>query len=278
MDGLANLLRDLPPSIKLKIIEQATEKQEEEENKEDEEEQISTPPLFTLPPPTPAALSFFSTESLAQLLDPGYFLRSNFLSSSSFSPHEMSQACQLMVEQGRLRSAKMKADLTGANTDTHWLNTSLRSDLICFLNPSDISLPAPLSSLLRQLLSIQVEINRAFPSFQSKNVSFQFSCFSGNGERYIRHKDTFLPSGPARRITIICYLNENWKEEEEGGCLRIFPSPSSSSSCFPAKSNSDRHIDIAPCYGTLIIFDSLRIEHEVLPAFRPRFALTAWLS
>lgn len=79
------------------------------------------------------------------------------------------------------------------------------------------------------------------------------------GAHYARHRDAF--SGPAsRRVTAILYLNPDWRPEQ-GGQLRI---------------HGPWARDVEPRAGRLALFLSDRVEHEVLPAFAPRFAATAW--
>lgn len=81
------------------------------------------------------------------------------------------------------------------------------------------------------------------------------------GSYYKRHLDQFKKDDH-RKLSVICYLNENWKEEE-GGQLRIY---------FPEK-----HIDVLPAAGRLVCFRSDQLEHEVLAATRPRLSLTGWI-
>jgi hypothetical protein len=72
-----------------------------------------------------------------------------------------------------------------------------------------------------------------------------------------------------RSITAILYLNDaRWGEEGNagsGGALRCW-------------TDSVTFVDIMPRGGTLVIFDSRFIEHEVMPTFgADRFALTSWV-
>lgn len=71
-----------------------------------------------------------------------------------------------------------------------------------------------------------------------------------------------------RVLTCVYYLNEQW-EPEQGGKLRVYVNGESSSS-------SGSHWDVAPKLDTLVVFRSLDVEHEVLPAFQERMALTIW--
>jgi SM-20-related protein len=81
------------------------------------------------------------------------------------------------------------------------------------------------------------------------------------GSYYKRHLDQFKKDDH-RKLSVICYLNENWKEEE-GGQLRIY---------LP-----DKDIDVLPIAGRLVCFRSDQLEHEVLRATRPRLSITGWI-
>jgi len=65
-----------------------------------------------------------------------------------------------------------------------------------------------------------------------------------------------------RKLSVICYLNENWKESD-GGQLRVY---------FPNDAK-----DFFPISGRLICFRSDLLEHEVLPTERHRISLTGWM-
>jgi SM-20-related protein len=79
------------------------------------------------------------------------------------------------------------------------------------------------------------------------------------GARYVRHRDAF-PGRDNRRVTAIAYLNDGW-QPAHGGQLRLHVEPP---------------LDVEPVLDRLVVFLSERIEHEVLPAHAPRWAMTAW--
>ncbi|MBN8576259.1 MAG: 2OG-Fe(II) oxygenase [Cytophagales bacterium] len=81
------------------------------------------------------------------------------------------------------------------------------------------------------------------------------------GTFYKRHLDQFKKDDH-RKLSAICYLNTNWKPEE-GGQLKLY---------LP-----HQQLEIFPIAGRLVCFRSDLIEHEVLPASRPRLSLTGWL-
>ncbi len=81
------------------------------------------------------------------------------------------------------------------------------------------------------------------------------------GARYEAHRDRFGTSDE-RAISCTLYLNSGWTARH-GGELRLHA--------------AGRHLDIQPRGGTLVLFRSDTVLHEVLPATRPRFSLTGWL-
>ena len=81
------------------------------------------------------------------------------------------------------------------------------------------------------------------------------------GSYYKRHLDQFKKDDH-RKLSVILYLNNEWKEEH-GGQLRMY---------LP-----DQTKDFLPLAGRLVIFRSDEIEHEVLAATRERLSITGWV-
>ncbi|MEW5314181.1 MAG: hypothetical protein WDW38_005696 [Sanguina aurantia] len=69
-----------------------------------------------------------------------------------------------------------------------------------------------------------------------------------------------------RSITAILYLNSEWDGATDGGQLRLFHAD-----------GSGGFTDVEPVAGRVVLFRSRLIEHEVLPAWRPRWAMSAWI-
>ncbi|KAK3264029.1 hypothetical protein CYMTET_27206, partial [Cymbomonas tetramitiformis] len=85
-----------------------------------------------------------------------------------------------------------------------------------------------------------------------------------NGARYVKHNDTGNDHGPnrARVLTTILYLNPEW-EPQHGGQLRLH-----------LRSGAR---DVAPVLNRLLLFWSdKRVPHEVMPAYRHRYAISHW--
>jgi SM-20-related protein len=89
-------------------------------------------------------------------------------------------------------------------------------------------------------------------------VETQIALYTAGG--YAPHRDTFA-NDPARRITAILYSNDGW-EPSWGGELRAY--------------EPEGPRDIAPAAGTLVVFSSPHLRHEVLPVRHDRWAVTAW--
>ncbi len=83
------------------------------------------------------------------------------------------------------------------------------------------------------------------------------------GTFYKRHLDVFQ-NDKRRRLSLVCYLNdENWLPEY-GGALVIY--------------KDNEAITIYPEKGRVVIFDSQKLEHEVMPVKRKRYSITGWLK
>ena len=80
---------------------------------------------------------------------------------------------------------------------------------------------------------------------------------------------------------------------KDGGCLRLYApaqGDDSSTGCADASdqdgaghpngqaAEASHHLDVLPMAGRLVVFMSGAVEHEVMPTFQPRCALTAWFS
>lgn len=81
------------------------------------------------------------------------------------------------------------------------------------------------------------------------------------GTFYKRHLDKFR-NDSGRKLSFICYLNDGWQADNGGELVLHLP---------------DKEEVIIPIGGRLVVFESDKIEHEVLPANRERRSLTGWL-
>lgn len=80
-----------------------------------------------------------------------------------------------------------------------------------------------------------------------------------------------------RSITAILYLNEidwNPSQSADGGYLKCYIDADAEDVVGTTASRVDK---VSPVGGTLVLFDSRYLLHEVEPSHRDRLALTLWV-
>lgn len=82
------------------------------------------------------------------------------------------------------------------------------------------------------------------------------------GTFYKKHLDRFS-NDSGRYLSVVFYLNENWKDTEGGELLLYL---------------ENENLKILPEIGKLVCFMADKIEHEVLPATRERRSITGWIK
>lgn len=87
------------------------------------------------------------------------------------------------------------------------------------------------------------------------------------GTFYKRHIDTFQ-NDDRRKLSIVCYLNEDGWLPENGGELVLYLN----------ENGHETKKVIYPFPGRVVIFESQIIEHEVKPVNKERMSITGWLK
>ncbi len=183
------------------------------------------------------------------LADNGYAVIEHFLSAEEV--HAI-----LDTDEFRHRKFLFRKAGVGKQQEKQ-VNEGIRGDHIFWLDPAHASQPFVVYfQKIRKL--IQYLNQELFLSL--KEAEIHLTAYPA-GTFYKRHLDQFRKDDH-RRISILCYLNDDWKESE-GGQLRLF---------LPEATK-----DIFPISGRLACFRSDQIEHEVLPATRERLSLTGWI-
>lgn len=190
-----------------------------------------------------------SSEELAALAELGVFVRDGFLG------REVARAAAEEAEALRphLRPARVGR---GASSPP-----SGRGDAILWLDR--VPLGPALTTLRARLVALGAAL-RARAHLALGPAEIQLARYPGHGAGYPRHRDAFrdaLP--PRRRVTATVYLNRDWVPEA-GGLLRLYL--------------TDGPRDVEPRLDRLVVFLSERVEHEVLPSYAPRWAVTAWFA
>src|SRR5688500_1682122 len=137
------------------------------------------------------------------------------------------------------------------------INEAIRGDYIQWLDK--ISAPPAAKVYLERLDELVKFLNQAL-FLSLKDFEVHLTAYP-IGSYYKRHLDQFKQDDH-RKLSVICYLNQNWNEFH-GGHLRMH---------LP-----DGPQDILPIAGRLVCFRSDQIEHEVMPATRERLSLTGWI-
>ena len=87
------------------------------------------------------------------------------------------------------------------------------------------------------------------------------------GTFYKKHIDTFK-NDDRRKLSIVCYLNEDGWLPENGGELVLYLD----------ENGIETEKKIYPFPGRMVIFESQFIEHEVKPVNTERLSITGWLK
>lgn len=175
----------------------------------------------------------------------------------------------------------------------------IRTDSICWINQI---LPRFQKKVLGEHISSMIKLVRSIPQVLLMSgyeadekifgvpISNQLSRYNIKDGHYVAHRDTpdnekrhFLqsylqPGLQERKLTIILYLNDSkWDGGKSGtdGCLRIFLNTDVQD---VSGESASAVVDIVPTGGKLVIFDSTKILHEVLPCNQERFAFTCWVG
>ncbi|MFN3840052.1 MAG: 2OG-Fe(II) oxygenase [Cyclobacteriaceae bacterium] len=133
----------------------------------------------------------------------------------------------------------------------------IRGDYIQWLDKA--TAPEAAQVYLHRLQELIRYLNRNL-FLSLKDIEVHFTIYPP-GTFYKRHLDQFKQDDH-RKLSVICYLNRDWKPEH-GGELRMY---------LPGRSR-----DVLPEAGRLVCFRSDQIEHEVLPATRERLSITGWI-
>ncbi|UII22198.1 2OG-Fe(II) oxygenase [Fulvivirga ligni] len=141
--------------------------------------------------------------------------------------------------------------------DDFMLDKQIRGDYIKWIDPANAF--EPVKEFLSKINELKDYLNRTC-FLGIRDYETHFTIYPP-GSFYKRHLDQFQGDG-ARKISFICYLNDNW-QPGDGGELRLY------------LDGEER--DVQPLAGKLACFRSEIIEHEVLLAHKNRYSLTGWM-
>ncbi len=164
--------------------------------------------------------------------------------------HELAEECRKRARAGALNPAGVGRGQGLA------VREGIRGDSIQWLEHGQ---SAPSDGYLQAMDELRSALNQAF-YLGLEDFECHFACYPP-GAFYQKHLDRFRDDD-RRTVTAVYYLNEAW-QTEHGGALRLYLA-------------DDTELDVLPSAGTLVLFISAELPHEVLPATRERLSLTGW--
>ena len=164
---------------------------------------------------------------------------------------ELAQECRKRAAEGELTPAAV-----GRGPEQE-VREGIRGDRIQWLERGDAE---SCDRYLDVMESLRQALNRGLflglEDFESHFAMYPPGAF------YRRHVDRFRDDD-RRMVSAVIYLNDPSWQPEHGGQLRMF-----------FKDGAEH--DVQPVGGSLVIFLSGEMPHEVLPATRERLSLTGW--
>lgn len=132
----------------------------------------------------------------------------------------------------------------------------IRGDSICWLE-HHFTIAAQYLTLMEQLRQqLNAHFYLGLRSYEAHYAHYQA------GSVYQRHVDRHRDNN-ARVVTTVCYLNDEWPIEA-GGQLKLY------------NKNNELLLEKTPTGGSLVLFMSADMPHEVLAANRSRFSIAGW--
>lgn len=230
---------------------------------------LKTRPLFMTT--VTSSVPRISDSHLKELATKDYVIIEDFL------PEELQQCLRQDVQnlrkEGYFKIARIGQDATNI------LNRQIREAQTCFIGGKrDI----PNSDARSQLISILERTGQYLsddPILQSptldENLSELLYAYYPQGGFYRRHRDAILGSASVlRTYSLLLYLNKDW-QGTDGGYLRMHMD--SGGDELP-EGEVPNYIDVAPKGGTLVLFDSEKVPHEVLDTNSERLAVVGWYN
>ncbi len=143
------------------------------------------------------------------------------------------------------------------------IERSIRGDLILWMDETKANLKESL--FFNKINDLVTYLNKTcFLGILHKE--FHYALYP-KGTYYKKHIDTFQ-NDDRRKLSFVCYLNEEGWLPENGGELVLYLN----------KNGEETEKVIYPFPGRMVIFESQIIEHEVKPVNTKRMSITGWLK
>lgn len=200
-------------------------------------------------PPELTELECWIDEAADALAGRGWFCRAHAISPALVDT--LAADLEQLIEDDRLKRAGI-----GRERDFQ-VDRDIRRDWTFWLNRQR-PVQAEFLELAEQIrLALNRRLFLALFEFEAHLALYPPGAF------YRRHFDSFR--GAANRmVSLVVYLNRDW-DDSDGGELVLY-----------RPEGGEEMARIAPRTGTLLLFMSEEIEHEVLPTRRDRASIAGW--
>ena len=211
-----------------------------------------------------------SSKDLQTLVEKEYVIIPNFLSKEL--SNLLREDIQTLRQSNKFKSAKIGQD------STNQLNTNIRIAETCFLGKQKLlDVPNVYRNKLYEILDqMQMDITKCTGTPLDTNLSELLYAYYPKGGYYRRHRDAVRGSASTlRTYSLLLYLNyPNWSKQD-GGELRMHFDGGEDD--VPVGVNPN-YLDVDPHCGTLVLFKSDAIPHEVLDTQKERMVVVGWYN
>lgn len=197
----------------------------------------------------------FYEKIISDLLAQQYSIIDNFFEPSEVN--ELRNSLLTKYEEDNFKKAAI------GNRTNEIIEKAIRGDFILWLN--EVEAGAAEKIFFRRINDFMEYLNKTcFLGIIHKE--FHYALYP-EGTFYRRHLDTFQ-NDDRRKLSLVCYLNEQDWKPEYGGELVIY------------RNENDKETEkvIYPFPGRVVIFESQILEHEVKPVKTARLSITGWLK
>jgi SM-20-related protein len=202
----------------------------------------------------------FQLNALYEQVIDGLLERHYCIADDFFSKDEIAALRQSLLQKYEAEAFKKSAIGNQANEQ---IVDAVRGDFILWLDENNAQ-PAE-NVFFNKIKDFVQYLNRTcYMGIQKQE--FHYALYP-EGTFYKRHLDTFQ-NDSSRKLSIVCYLNDEAWQPDFGGELAIYTQ----------ENGSEKTIDIYPLAGRVVVFESQLLEHEVKPVRHPRLSITGWLK
>jgi SM-20-related protein len=217
----------------------------------------------------PAAIPRLSDQDFSALDKKKYLVVPDFIDTDL--QDSLRQDVYNLRKLGKFQQARI-----GEGT-TNELNTQIRIAETCFIGNDKLQ-DVPLASRTR-LYEILDQVRSDLMEHTKQPLDNRLTellyAYYPQGGYYRRHRDAVPGStSTLREYSLLLYLNKDWQDSYKGALRVHFDSGGDE---LP-KGQEPNFVDVSPKGGTLVVFSSDALPHEVLDTQMERIAVVGWYN